>query len=83
MKAQDVLSDNQNQVERNGVVIRKGSVGAFLANARIWCDPAVDASLRATAEADIVEGLPVLRELDLFDVFEVRNDALRALIEAN
>ena len=40
MKAQDVLPDDVNQGEFQGVMVRKGTVGAFLANARAWCDAA-------------------------------------------
>ena len=83
MKAQDLLPDGQNQIERNGTVIRKGTVGAFLVNAKTWGDPAVEASRRADAERDIVEALPALRELGLFDVLDVRDERLRALLDAH
>lgn len=81
MRAEDLLSDNQNQVERDGVVIRKGSVGAFLANANVWCDPKLDAAQRAAVEGDILALLPALRALGLFEVFAIRDTALRQLIE--
>nr|WP_297524366.1 hypothetical protein [uncultured Roseateles sp.] len=83
MKAQDMLPDGQNQIERNGTVIRKGTVGAFLVNAKAWRDPAIDAHCRAEAERDIVAALPALRELGLFDVLEVRDERLRALLDAH
>ena len=83
MQAKDIRPDGQNQVERNGVVIRKGSVGAFLANARIWCDPDADVALRVIAEKDIIDGLPALRELGLFELLSVRNAALERLIDAH
>nr|WP_300310531.1 hypothetical protein [Halomonas sp.] len=81
MQAEDMLPDGQNQVERDGVVIRKGTVGAFLANARLWCDPATAAQQRQEAEHDIINALPVLRALGLFDVLAIRDDALRKLVE--
>ena len=83
MKAQDILPEGQNQVERHGIVIRKGTVGAFLINARTWGDPATEAIRRAEAERDIVEALPALRELGLFDVLDVRDERLRALLDAH
>lgn len=83
MKAQDILPDGQNQVERNGVVIRKGTVGAFLVNARIWCDPAADSARRAAAEKDIIDGLPALRELGLFEALSIRDAALRKLVDTH
>jgi hypothetical protein len=83
MKAQDMLPDGQNRIERNGTVIRKGTVGAFLVNVKLWSDAAAEAGQRADAERDIVEALPALRELGLFDVLDVRDDRLRALIDAH
>ena len=82
MKAKDILPDGQNELERNGVVIRKGSVGAFLANARIWCDATAASAQRATAERDIIEVLPALRELGLFEILSIRDPALQRLVES-
>lgn len=83
MRAEDILSEDQNQVERDGVVIRKGSVGAFLANANIWCDPTANAEQRLAAEGDILAVLPALRVLGLFEVFAIRDTALRQLVETH
>ncbi|KAA0889370.1 hypothetical protein [Pusillimonas sp. ANT_WB101] len=81
MRAEDILSDDQDQLERGGVVIRKGTVAAFMANARIWCDPGADAAQRQSAERDIRDALPGLRALGVFDVFAVTNADLRRLLE--
>jgi hypothetical protein len=72
-----------NQNEINGVVIRKGSIGAFLANAKTLADPAASAEARAIAERDIVQALPALRATGLFDVLQIRNERLRAFVEAH
>ncbi|OZG70158.1 hypothetical protein BTA51_27165 [Hahella sp. CCB-MM4] len=82
MKAEEMLPDNQNTVEINGVTIRKGSVGAFLASARVLSDSRVSESDRVMARRDIVELLPGLRAMGLFEVFQVRNEQLRALVES-
>ncbi len=82
MRAEDVLPDAVNQTEINGVAVRKGTIGAFLVNARVLCDPAAPAAARAVAERDLVDALPALRALGLFDVFEIRDTALRAFIDA-
>lgn len=81
MRAEDILPDNQNHAEQDGVVIRKGTVAAFLANARVWCDPASDASRRQAAELDIREALPSLQALGLFDVLSIRDPALKQLVD--
>jgi hypothetical protein len=83
VRATDVLSDEANEREFNGVIVRKGSVGAFLANVRTLADPAALAEARTGAERDIIEMLPALRALGLFDVFEIKDERLRALVETH
>ncbi|ALM51474.1 hypothetical protein [Halomonas huangheensis] len=81
MRAEDILADDQQQVERRGVTIRKGSVGAFLANARILSDASTDAEKHARAERDILGLLPALQALGLFEVFAIRDATLARLVE--
>lgn len=83
MRPNDILPDDQNTVERHGVVVRKGSVGAFLINANVWCDATATMAQRQSAERDLLDLLPGLRALGLFDVFAIRDEALRNLIEAH
>lgn len=81
MRATDTLPDHLDYTERQGVVIRKGTVGAFLVNAQIWTDPTATAASRQTAERDLLDALPALRALGLFDVLSIRNDALRQFVD--
>jgi hypothetical protein len=83
MQAKDVLPDGTDQSEFNGVTVRKGTVGAFLANARVLTDPAASPDARSAAERDIIEAVPALRALGLFDILSVRDDRVRALVEAH
>ena len=83
MRADEVLADTANETEVNGLVIRKGSVGAFLANAKTFADPSSSAEARAIAERDIIEGLPALRALGFFDILQIRDERLRAFVEAH
>jgi hypothetical protein len=71
MRAEDLLPDHINQAQFNGVTVRKGSVGAFLVNARVLSDPAASVESRAAAERDILAALPALRAIGLFDVLQV------------
>ena len=80
MRAEDVLADQQNQAQFKGVTVRKGTVGAFLANARLWLDDASSSDDKAIAERDIVDALPALHALGLFDIVQVRDAALRELV---
>jgi hypothetical protein len=83
MRAEDVLPDAVNQAEINGIAVRKGTIGAFLNNARVLSDAAASAEARAIAERDIVDALPALRALGLFQIFEIKDGALRAFIDAH
>lgn len=80
MRAEDVLPDQQNQGQFNGVTVRKGTVGAFLANARLWMDETSSDTERSSAERDILDALPALHALGLFDIVQVRDAALRELV---
>jgi hypothetical protein len=83
MRAEDILSDQQNHGEFQGVTVRKGTVAAFLVNARVQQDPTAPAEARAQAEHDILADLPALRAIGLFDVLEIRDAGLRRLVDAH
>jgi hypothetical protein len=80
MRAEDLLPDEQNQGQFNGLTVRKGTVGAFLINARAWLDPASSDDQQAEAERDIVETLPALHALGVFDLLQVRDARLQELV---
>lgn len=81
MRAEDVLPDHLDQGQFNGVTVRKGTVGAFLANARTWCDPTTPGEQRLQAEQDILQALPALQALGLFEVLQVRDAELARLLK--
>ena len=83
MRADQLLPDHVDSVDVRGVTIRKGTVAAFLANARIWSDRASGETARERAAADIVEALAALRASGLFDVLTIIDPALRAWIDAH
>lgn len=83
MRADQLLPDHLNAGDFNGVTVRKGTVGAFLINARVWADQGADDAARANAASDIVDAVPALRALGLFEVLDVRDPALRALIDGH
>ncbi|MCA8271075.1 hypothetical protein LGN17_00890 [Burkholderia sp. AU30280] len=82
MRAEQMLPDHADRIEADGTTIRKGTVGAFLVNARVLTDTNATPADRARAEADTIDALPALRALGLFDVLEVRDPALRAWLDA-
>jgi hypothetical protein len=83
MRAEHLLPDHVDRVEFNGTTIRKGTVGAFLANARIWTDRDAEKAARAGAEADLRDALPALDALGLFEVLAIRDTALREWVDAH
>ena len=83
MKARDILPDHLNEGEIAGVLVRKGTVAAFLANARTWTSAAASADQKAEAERDILEALPALRALGLFEILRPRDAQLRALLQVD
>ena len=80
MRAQDLLPDHIDGVDLNGVAVRKGTVGAFLHNARSYLAPDTPPADRAVAEAHMAEALPAMRALGIFDVFEIADERLRAFV---
>ena len=77
MKAQDIIPDGQDFTVIDGHTVRKGSVGAFLANARVLEDANATADERRVARDDLAALIPTLGALGLFDIFELRSPALR------
>ena len=80
MRADQILPDDVNHGQFQGVTVRKGTVAAFLANARTWADARASAGERQQAQAQIEEDLPALQALGLFEVLEIRDERLRALV---
>ena len=81
MRAEEVLPDHTSEREFNGVSIRKGTVAAFIVNAKVIADPAATQAASAAATQDVIESLPALRALGLFDVLAVRDARVRAIVE--
>lgn len=79
MRPEQVLPDAVNHTDIGGVRIRKGTVAAFVNNARAWSVASGDA--KAELEQEMLEAQPALRLLGIFEVFELRGDKLRAWAE--
>ena len=82
MRADQILPGDVDEGHFQGVTIRKGTVAAFLANARAWTRAGADTPERAQAAREIARDLPALRALGLFDVLQIRDEALRALADS-
>ena len=80
MRAEDVLADDTNEATFDGVTVRKGTVGAYLANVRVWSDSTASKDDQLLAEREIIQSLPALKAIGLLDVFEPKDFRLRELI---
>ncbi|MFZ6864078.1 hypothetical protein ACO0K7_15710 [Undibacterium sp. Ji67W] len=80
MKPNDILADQDNTIVINEVLVRKGSVGAFLMNWRILQDPN-QLSAHAQATNDLLDLIPALNALGLFEVLVPRDPALTKLVQ--
>lgn len=80
VRPEDVLPDHSDRAEFQGLTVRKGTVAAFLQNAIRWSDPATSREARNAIEEQIAASAPALRALGVFDVFELKDGRLRALM---
>lgn len=83
MRAEDILPDDIDQADYNGITVRKGSIAAFLANAAVFTDVGATAAAREAAECDMVAAMPVLHAVGLFRVLQPRDAAVRAVVDAH
>ena len=83
MRPEDILPDDVNEIAIHGTPVRKGSVGAFLANARVLLDDTSTAEARRDAESHLADLMPALVALGLFEILNVRDPRLQALIDAH
>ena len=82
MRVQDVRLTGIDQIEFGGVAVPKGSIAAFLANAAFLRQPGLCRDVRDAALRDIFDALPGLQAVGFFEVFEIRDPALRAFVLA-
>lgn len=80
MKPEQVLPDDQDKLTIADVTVRKGTVGAFLHNARLLMKSDLSEKARRQAEKDTQELLPALDALGFFEVLGIRDEILSACI---
>lgn len=80
MKAEDILPDDVNLANFGGLQVRKGTIAAFLANAQTFLDKGSSDAERHNAENLMIQALPAMRALKVFEVFQITDGGLRELI---
>lgn len=80
VRPEDVLPDGIDSGVLNGVQVRKGSVAAFVANAKALDHLPLGAPGREAIVAQLRTLIPVVAAVGVFEVFEPRSPELRALV---
>ncbi len=80
-RPEDVLPAGVEHVTLGGVALRKGTVAAFVQNARRWLDPHTPENERDALTGEMVRAGPALRAVGVLDIFAIRDARLAALIE--
>ncbi|WNV85906.1 hypothetical protein [Umezawaea sp. Da 62-37] len=80
VRPEDVLPDDVDSGVLNGVEVRKGSVAAFVANARRLDDLRPGSPERDAVLAELRRLVPALRAVGVLDVFAPRSAALADVI---
>jgi hypothetical protein len=82
IRPQDVLPDEVDNTLMDNVQVRKGTVAAFVANAKLLETLPPDAPDRPAVEAQLRALVPGVRAVGVFDVLAPRSPAIAALIDA-
>lgn len=83
MKPSDVLPDSINSVQKNGLTIRKGTIGAFTVNLEILEKAQEGDEEYREAEADLLSLVPALKELRFFDFYDLKSERAKKIIQKN
>jgi hypothetical protein len=75
-----LMPDDKSFAEVNGITVRKGTMGAFLANLRILSSMPPDAPDREAVVEQVRRALPTMRENGLFELFSFRSPELAEAI---
>lgn len=81
IKPEDIMPDNVNSIEVNGVRVRKATVGAVLANAKILESVATSAAEKSNALASIKELAPSLVALEMHKHVTWNNPEIQRIVE--
>jgi hypothetical protein len=80
VRPEDVLPDEVDRASMNGVDVRKGTVAAFVANARNLQRLTPGTAEHEAVAAQLRSLLPALTAVGVLEVFEPRSPALREIV---
>jgi hypothetical protein len=80
VRPEDVLSDEENSTILGGVDVRKGTIGAFIANAKLLDTTPQSDPRYAAIEAELRSLAPAVRAVGLLDVFVPRSSRIASIL---
>ncbi|CPV47720.1 hypothetical protein [Mycobacteroides abscessus] len=80
IRPEDVLSDSDNSTTVDGVTVRKGTIAAFIANAKLLETIAQSDPRHAAIERELRKLAPAVRAIGLLDVFTPRTPRIASLL---
>lgn len=80
-KPEDVMSDDASHVEKNGVVIRKGSMAAVMANIEVIEDDSASPAEKQSAKEAIKELAPTLIGVGMTEYVTWKNPEVQAIFD--
>jgi hypothetical protein len=81
VKPEDVLPDGVEGGEFDGAYVRKGSVAAFVGNVRALSEAEPSTPQWEAIVGQLRELKPALDRIGVLEVFEIRDPAVRALLD--
>ncbi len=81
VNAKDILADDEDSKIINGVKIRKGTIAAVLANAKVLSSSTASMKEKDDARNAIIESAPALVVLGLFDQVIWKNPEIQKIVE--
>lgn len=81
IRPEDVLSDAENSATVDGVTVRKGTVAAFIANAKLLETTPQSDPRYADIESELRNLVPGVRAVGLLDVFLPRSSLVASILD--
>jgi hypothetical protein len=81
MKPKDILPDHINEVTKDGVTIRKGTIGAFTENIKIIESLNEGDNTYKNAVTDLLSLIPALKQLSFFEYYSIKSEKVRELLK--
>jgi hypothetical protein len=76
--AEDILSDGNNYLDKDGLLLRKGTVAAAIANAKLYLEDRVNNKINLKEIQNLNSSL---KAIGLYDVLTWKDEELKELLD--